>query len=167
MEDAPAMRPVRVPPMLQTLVQAGFSAAEGREFSTRDACPLCGGDITGYDRKRRKFVTLLEGGSERDIYVYVRRFQCLRCGAVVPARAPFYPGTRIGSPVVDLCVVLSGSLTPGRTAAFLDALGIAIDRGTVRNLKERDFGEIQTTEMFGTVLPQSVVSLSLVAFRTL
>ncbi|NYT17389.1 MAG: hypothetical protein GKC06_05220 [Methanomicrobiales archaeon] len=161
------MRPVKVPPMLQTMVQAGFSAIEGREFSTLDVCPLCGGDIAGYDRKRRKFVTLIEGGSERDISVHVRRFHCIRCGAVVPARAPFYPGTRIGSPVVDLCVVLSRSLTPGRTAANLRALGIAIDRGTVRNLKERDFGEIPTTEMFGTVLPQSVVSLSLVAFRNL
>ena len=161
------MRPVKVPPMLQTLVQAGFSAVEGREFSTLDSCPHCGGAVTGYDRKKRKFVTLLESGSERDIHVYIRRFQCLSCGAVIPARAPFYPGTRIGSPVVDLCVVLSRSLTPGRTAAFLRALGIAIDRGTVRNLKERDFGEVQTTEMFGTVLPRSVVSLSLVAFRTL
>ena len=91
----------------------------------------------------------------------------MRCGAVVPARAPFYPGTRIGSPVVDLCVVLSRSLTPGRTVAFLQALGIAIDRGTVRNLKDGDYGEIPTTEMFGTVLPLSVVSLSLVSFRTL
>ncbi len=161
------MRRVRVPPMLQTLVQTGFSAVEGREFSTLDSCPHCGGEITGYDRKRRKFVTLIEDGSERDIHVFVRRFQCLRCGAVNPARAPFYPGTRIGSPVVDLCVVLSRSLTPGRTAAFLRTLGISIDRGTVRNLKEREFGEIQTTEMFGIVLPRSVVSLSLVAFRNL
>lgn len=161
------MRPVRVPPMLQTLVQTGFSAVEEREFSTLDVCPHCGGEVSGYDRKRRKFVTLIEGGSERDIHVIVRRFRCTRCGAVVPARAPFYPGTRIGSPVVDLCVVLSRSLTPGRTAAFLRALGIAVDRGTVRNLNERDFGEIRTTEMFGTVLPQSVVSLSLVAFRNL
>jgi hypothetical protein len=47
------------------------------------------------------------------------------------------------------------------------ALGIVVDRGTVRNLRARDFGTIPTTEMFGTVLPQSVVSLSLAAFRTL
>lgn len=161
------MRPVRVPPMLQTLVQAGFAAVEGKEFSTLDACPHCGGEVSGYDRKMRKFVTLLEGGSERDIHVTVRRFRCTRCGAVVPARAPFYPGTRIGSPVVDLCIVLSRSRTPGKTAAFLRELGIAVDRATVRNLNERDFGEIPTTEMFGTVLPQSAVSLSLVAFRNL
>jgi hypothetical protein len=151
--------------MLQTLVQAGFSAVEGREFATLDACPHCGGKVTGYDRKRRTFATLFEDGSERDIHVFVRRFRCLACHSVVPARAPFYPRTRIGSPVVDLCVVLSRSQTPGRTAAYLSALGIAIDRGTVRNLKRRDFGEIPTTEMFGTVLPQSAVSLSLVAFR--
>ncbi|NYT07498.1 MAG: hypothetical protein GKC05_04495, partial [Methanomicrobiales archaeon] len=71
--------------MLQTLVQAGFSAVEGKEFTMLDACPHCGGEITGYDRKRRKFVTLIEDGSGRDIHVSVRRFQCLGCGAVVAA----------------------------------------------------------------------------------
>ncbi|HON81387.1 MAG TPA: hypothetical protein PLN56_01935 [Methanoregulaceae archaeon] len=161
------MRPVKVPPMLQTLVQVGLSAVEGREFSMLDSCPHCGGEVSGYDRKVRKFVTLIEGGSARDIHVVVRRFRCSRCGAIVPARAPFYPGTRMGSPVVDLCIVLSRSLTPGKTVALMRALGIAVDRGTVRNLRARDSGEIPTTEMFGTVLPQSMVSLLLAAFRNL
>ncbi len=161
------MRPVKVPPMLQALVQAGMSAVDGREFSSLEYCPHCGGEVSGYDRKVRKFATLVEDGSERDIHVTVRRYRCGRCGAVVPARAPFYPGTRLGSPVIDLCIVLSSTLTPGRTVEFMRALGIVVDRGTVRNLRARDFGTIPTTEMFGTVLPQSVVSLSLAAFRTL
>lgn len=159
------MRPVKVPPMLQALLQTGFSAVDGREFTVLDACPVCGGEVRGYDRKKRKFATVLEEGREKEIVVYVRRFQCHRCGAVSAAKAPFYPGTRIGSPVVDLCIVLSRSLSPGRTSAALEAFGIIVDRGTVRNLRGKDFGEIPTTEMFGFLLPRSVVSLSLVAFR--
>lgn len=159
------MRPLKVPPMLQALVQTGFSAVDGREFSVLDACPVCGGEVTGYDRKQRKFATMLDEGRQKDIMVYVRRFRCRQCGAVSPAKAPFYPGTRFGSPVVDLCIILSRSLPPGRTAAALRAFGILVDRGTVRNIRGKDFGEIPTTEMFGFLLPRSVVSLSLVAFR--
>jgi hypothetical protein len=108
---------------------------------------------------------MLDEGRQKDIMVYVRRFRCRQCGAVSPAKAPFYPGTRFGSPVVDLCIILSRSLPPGRTAAALRAFGILVDRGTVRNIRGKDFGEIPTTEMFGFLLPRSVVSLSLVAFR--
>jgi hypothetical protein len=162
------MREVKVPPMLQALVQSGFSAVEGKEFSGLEACPVCGGEVSGYDRKERKFVTLIEdGGQEKDIRVTVRRFSCKACGVISPARAPFYPDTRVGSPVADLCVVLSRTRTPGRTVALLRALGIAVDRGTVRNLASRDFGDIPLTEMFGFVLPRSVISLSMVAFRDL
>ena len=159
------MRPIKIPPMLQALVQTGFSAVDGREFSVLDACPGCGGEVTGYDRKRRKFATVLDEGRKKEIMVHVRRFRCRQCGAISPAKAPFYPDTRIGSPLVDLCIILSRSLSPGRTAAALQAFGILVDRGTVRNLIGKNFGEIPTTEMFGFLLPRSVVSLSLVAFR--
>jgi len=151
--------------MLQALVQTGFSAVDGREFSVLDACPGCGGEVTGYDRKRRKFATVLDEGRKKEIMVHVRRFRCRQCGAISPAKAPFYPDTRIGSPLVDLCIILSRSLSPGMTAAALQAFGILVDRGTVRNLMGKNFGEIPTTEMFGFLLPRSVVSLSLVAFR--
>jgi hypothetical protein len=69
--------------------------------------------------------------------------------------------------VVDLCVVLSRTRTPGKTVALLRALGIVVDRGTVRNLSSRDFGDIAVTEMFGFELPRSVISLSMIAFRDL
>jgi hypothetical protein len=161
------MHRVKVPPMLQALVQSGFLAVEGKEFSVLEACPVCGGEVSGYDRKERKFVTLLEGGREKDIRVFVRRFRCKACGALSPAEAPFYPDTRFGSPVADLCVVLSRTRTPGQTAALLRALGIVVDRGTVRNLASREFGDIALTEMFGFVLPRSVISLSMIAFRDL
>jgi hypothetical protein len=69
--------------------------------------------------------------------------------------------------VVDLCVVFSRTRTPGKTVALLEALGIVVDRGTVRNLAARDFGDIPVTEMFGLVLPRSVISLSMIGVREL
>jgi hypothetical protein len=161
------VRKVLVPPMLQALIQSGFLAVEGKEFPVLEACPVCGGEISGYDRKERKFATILEEGREKDIRVTVRRFRCKACGAISPAKAPFYPDTRIGSPVADLCVVLSRTRTPGQTVALLRTLGIVVDRGTVRNLASRNFGDIPLTEMFGFVLPRSVISLSMIAFRNL
>jgi hypothetical protein len=158
---------VKVPPMLQALVQSGFLAVEGKEFSALESCPVCGGELVGYDRKERKFATLAEGEQEKDIHVVVRRYQCRSCGTVSPATAPFYPDTRVGSPVVDLCVVLARTHTAGRTVAILHELGVVVDRGTVRNLASRDFGDIAVTEMFGLVLPLSVISLSMIAFRNL
>lgn len=151
--------------MLQALVVSGFLAVEGREFAFLERCPACGGEVAGYDWKQRKFATILDNGKEKEIQVRVRRYRCRSCGEISPAAAPFYPDTRLGSPVVDLCVVLSRTKTPGKTVAFLQALGIVVDRGTVRNLAAREFPEIPVTEMFGTVLPRSVISLSMVAFR--
>jgi hypothetical protein len=51
--------------------------------------------------------------------------------------------------------------------ALLEALGLVVDRGTVRNLAARDFGDITVTEMFGLVLPRSVISLSMIGIRDL
>ena len=161
------MRPVKVPPMLQALVQTAFLSVEGKEFSELPACPSCGGPISGYDWKDRKFATVIDEGEPRTIMVRIRRFRCRDCGRVSPSLAPFYPDTRLGSPVVDLCVVLSRTMTPGKTVMFMKSLGIVVDRGTVRDLSCRAFPEIATTEIFGFVLPRSVISLSMIAFRNL
>jgi hypothetical protein len=61
------MRQVKVPPMLQALIQSGFLAVEGKEFSALESCPVCGGAVVGYDRKERKFATLAEEGQEKEI----------------------------------------------------------------------------------------------------
>jgi hypothetical protein len=151
--------------MLQALVQTAFLSVEGKEFSELPACPSCGGQVGGYDWKDRKFATIIDEGEIRTIMVRVRRLRCRNCSRVSPAKAPFYQDTRIGSPVVDLCLVLSRTMTPGRTVMFMKSLGIVVDRGTVRELAGRDFPEIATTEIFGFVLPRSVISLSMVAFR--
>ena len=42
-------------------------------------------------------------------------------------------------------------------------MGIVIDRGSVRNYANRDFGEIPTADMFGMRLPLSILSISSLA----
>jgi hypothetical protein len=156
---------IRIPPMLAALVQTGFTAVDGMEFSRLDACPACGGELSGYDTKERKFGTLATENGDREIRVRVKRYQCRQCGTVSPARSPFYPDTRLGSPVVDLCIVLSQSMPCTRAARVMREIGIVIDRGTVQNYAERTFGPIATTEMFGLKIPRSLISLSVIGTR--
>jgi len=82
------VRPPRVPPMLEALVQSGVLAVEGHVFSRRDSCPYCGGKVSGYDTKERRFAVVLEDGRKRPVNVRVRRFLCTECGQVSPAQAP-------------------------------------------------------------------------------
>jgi predicted RNA-binding Zn-ribbon protein involved in translation (DUF1610 family) len=154
-------RKILVHPMLPTLIQAGITNLDGHLYASLDTCPACGGEIAGYDTKRRFFTTLHEPGGERDIFVSVKRYRCRACGLVSPAKAPIYPDTRIGAPVVDLCVTLSQEMNYSRAARVINALGIVIDRGTVRNYDSHGFAVPPATEFFGFRLPVSIISLTM------
>lgn len=154
-----------IPPMLATLTLAGLDLMDGVRFEGAAACPACGGSLTGYDWIPRTFATLREDGADRDITVRVKRFTCSSCGRIVPADTPFYPDTRVGAPVIDLCVVLGRMMPVTRAAAYLAAEGIVMSRSSCRNYAERDFGNIPVTSLFGTLVPTSVLSLSLLASR--
>jgi hypothetical protein len=154
-------RKILVHPMLPTVIQAGIANLDGQLYTSLDACPSCGGDLSGYDTKQRYFVTLAEQGGDRDIFVIVKRFSCRACGLVSPAKAPFYPDTRIGAPVVDLCLTLSQVMSCSRAAKVINALGIVIDRGTVRNYVSRGFASPPSTDFFGFLLPVSIISLTM------
>jgi len=147
--------------MLPTVIQAGIANLDGQSYTSLDVCPSCGGDIAGYDTKKRFFATLHEPEGDREIIIFVRRFRCRACGVVSPADAPFYPDTRIGAPVVDLCVTLSQEMSCSRAARVINALGIVIDRGTVRNYSSRGFAVPPATEFFGFLLPVSIISLTM------
>jgi hypothetical protein len=151
--------------MLTALVQTGFTAVDGMEFSRLDACPACGGELSGYDTKKRKFATLATENGNKEIMVKVKRYKCRQCGTVSPARSPFYPETRLGSPVVDLCIVLSQAMPCNRACRVMREMGIIIDRGTIQSYADRNFGPIATTEMFGLKIPRSLISLSIIGTR--
>ncbi len=153
------MKKIPIPPMLTDLVGSALAAMDGVEFSRLDACPSCGGVVAGHDTRKKRFAVILEDSRQRTIHVRVKRFHCIRCGSLCYADAPFYPDTRQGSPVVDLCVLLSARMPYHRAARTLKALGIVVDRGTVRNYARRDFGRIPCLELFGVPLPLSLLNL--------
>jgi hypothetical protein len=151
--------------MLAALVQAGIASVDGRVFSDPLPCPACGVPGAGYDRRTRRFATITDEQGTREITVVVKRFRCRSCGGIQEARAPFYPDTRLGSPVVDLCVTLGRELPYHQVSGVLRDLGLVVDPGTVRNYASRDFRGIPETTLFGMHLPQSVISLSMRAMR--
>jgi hypothetical protein len=129
-------------------------------FNSREACPLCGGKLSGYDTRKKQFAVMLDDDIRHPVHVLVKRFSCRQCKAVCLADEPFYPGTRIGSPVVDLCRTLAGRMSLYRATVYMRHLGIIVERGTMRNYAQGSFPEIPTTELYGLQLPLSVIALS-------
>lgn len=159
------MKQLRIPPLLKDIVQSGLGACEGVIFDSIQACPACGGNLSGYDTKKKRFAVLQESGELRPVHVFVRRFTCRSCHAICFADEPFYPDTRIGSPVVDLCRTFGATMPFNRVASHLLHLGIVIDRGTVRNYMHRSFPDITTTNLFGMAIPLSILSFADLATR--
>jgi hypothetical protein len=157
-------RLIPISPMLADLVGNALASMDGVRFTDLDACPSCGGPVAGHDLRAKRFAVILEQGEERTIRVYVKRFYCQECGHLCYADAPFYPGTRLGSPIVDLCLVLSQQMPFNQAAQHLRAMGIVVDRGTIRNYAARDC-PIPATELFGLPLPLSLLNLSIAALR--
>lgn len=159
------MKRLRIPPILCDIVQITFSTCEGILFDRCRVCSSCGGPVTGYDKKKKQFAVLTDGRRNKTIFVIVKRFRCCTCKKIISADAPFYPKTRNGSPIVDLCITLGQTMPFSRVSTHLDFLGIIVDRWTVRKyvLNNRN-RTVATMELYGINLPLSLVSLiSLVA----
>jgi len=159
------MKPPRIPPMLSTIVQAGLIAVEGVCFNELDACPVCGGPVSGYDTRKKMFAFIRDETGERTITVTVKRFYCRNCDRIYNAHEPFYPGTRIGSPVIDLCLTLAATMPANRTAAYLDVMGVIVDRTSCRLYIKNHARNVPANDLFGIMIPTSVISLSTVAAR--
>jgi hypothetical protein len=157
------MKQLRIPPLLIDIVQSGIQACDGILFDSLDSCPGCGGPVSGYDIRKKQFAVMIKEGTLYPLHVFVKRFSCRRCRLISFADGPFYTGTRHGSPVVDLCRTLSMTIPFHRTAAYLTQMGVAVDRGTVRNYTNGSFPEVPTSDLFGIRIPLSLVSLSSLA----
>ena len=153
----------RIPPMLSDLVQTTLTSCDGVLFDECGACPHCGGELSGYDVKKKQFAIVMEGEQKKVIHVLVKRFLCHQCGQVCLADQPFYPDTRIGSPVVDLCVTLGETMPYSRVSSSLAEMGIIVDRWSVRNYVQKNNRTIPAADMFGVRIPLSIVSLSSLA----
>jgi len=159
------MKAPRIPPMLSTIVQAGLVAVDGVTFGEQVACPACGGPVSGYDTRKKVFAIIRENDRERTLRVTVKRFSCRSCGLICNADEPFYPGTRIGSPVIDLCLTLATMMPVNRTAAWLDAMDILVDRTSCRQYVRTLARPVPATTLFGVSIPLSVISLSTLAAK--
>jgi hypothetical protein len=160
------MKQPRIPRLITDVIQNALLSCDGIIFDTREACPVCSGKLSGYDTKKKQFAVMLEGEIRHPVHVLVKRFSCRQCNTVCFADEPFYPDTRIGSPVVDLCRTLTSGMSLYRATAFLRHLGIVIERGTVRNYAQGSYPEIPTTDLYGLRLPLSVISLSELTARS-
>ena len=154
------MKRIIIPPMLGQLVTASLLAMDGVTFTGLPACPSCGGPLKRHDRKEKLFARMIADGKERDVHVLVDRFRCPSCGGFWYAREPFYEDTRLGIPVVDLSVTLARIHPYHHTERILAALGLAVDRGTIRKYALRALREVPATNILGLPLPFSLFSLS-------
>jgi hypothetical protein len=160
------MRSPRIPTIVTDIVQTALSSLDGIEFTEISSCPSCGGILQGHDSKKKQVTVLREQMGERVISIRVKRFRCRSCGALCYADEPFYPGTRIGSPVIDLFVSLSAMMPPSRAARMIDAMGIVVHRTTWRNYNGRSAADIPIVDVFGMRLPVCIVRLSDIASRS-
>ncbi|MCK9630685.1 MAG: hypothetical protein M0R30_03500 [Methanoregula sp.] len=165
------MKPPRIPPLFKDIVQTAISACDGLTFTDHAACPACGGPLTGYDTKKRQFAHMLGDDGQKTLFVRVRRFQCRTCKKICYADEPFYPDTRIGSIIIDLCIALSLTIPVNRIPAYLAAMGIHVTRSSCRLYVQNNSSYyvrnnvryIETDNIFDIHLPHSIITLSALA----
>ena len=153
--------------MVTTIVQNALTLFDGAVFDTRVkvTCPACGGVLSGYDSRKRKFACVHDEKGDHVITVTVKRFFCKSCGTLCNADGPFYPHTRIGSPVIDLCVTFSRASGYGRAARNLAAMGICMDRMECRHYAMTPVRPVLYIQIFGFPMPHTITSLSSLAAR--
>lgn len=154
------MKPILIPPMLAELVYSACTGVEGTIFTGVPLCPACGCEGRVHDTIKRRFSRVRDESGERDVYVYVRRFQCRSCNRYLVSPAPFYEKTRFGIPVIDLCLTIARNHSCNQTAGILEQMGILVDRGTVQNLVLHTHIDVTAENFIGLQIPLSIIRLS-------
>ncbi len=154
------MRLRPIPPMLTEVVQAALRICDGTEFFPGKVCQFCGGTLSGYDTRTKRFALLHDTEGDRTVEVNLHRGYCRTCGRTIMPEEPFYPGTRIGSPVIDLCQALSVSLSSGHVTEMLNRMGVKVDRWSARSYCNLPISPPPTITAFGMPVPVSIITLS-------
>ena len=157
------MRLRPLPPMLTEVVSTALQICDGTEYFAQGTCGSCGGTLSGYDTRTKRFATLCDEEGEHPVEVILHRAYCRSCGRVVVPEEPFYSGTRLGSPVVDLCLALAGTMPCGRVATRLGQMGVKVNRWSVSEYTKGIFPAVPTVAAFGMMIPISIISLSSLA----
>ncbi|HIJ05826.1 MAG: Uncharacterized protein XE11_0031 [Methanomicrobiales archaeon 53_19] len=148
-----------IPPFLSEMIRSAVILFDGVEFTEIPSqCSICASSLRRHDLKKKRFATLLDDEATRPVFVKVARYRCSGCGRLWYADEPFYPDTRHGAIIVDLATSISQKQPFHRTARILEALGIRIDRGTVRNYATRF--SVHSTDMYGIPIPDRIIWLS-------
>lgn len=157
------MRAHKIHPLITGIIQTALLACEGVRFHSAGTCISCGSPISGYDERKKRFAILLKDELPRPVHVVIQRSYCHNCGKITEPPEPFYTGTRLGSPVVDLCRSLTETMPYSRVSTILNRMGVQVDRWSVRHYAQIYLPDVPAIELFGMQIPQSVISLSTVA----
>ncbi|MEN6395884.1 MAG: hypothetical protein ABFC78_05310 [Methanoregula sp.] len=165
------MKPYRILPIIADIVKSSISAVDDLTFTGHSVCPACGGKLSGYDTKRKQFAHLITNNGSRTVYVNIKRFCCQDCHKFCLADNPFYPDTRIGSTIIDLCITLSMTIPVNQVPEYLAIMGIHVNRSSCRLYVQHTSGcYVRTNVRYidigntcGIHLPLSVLSLSALA----
>ncbi|MFA4825613.1 MAG: hypothetical protein WC593_10710 [Methanoregula sp.] len=156
------MRLRPLPPMLTHVVHTALQVCDRTEYHGGGSCRSCGGTLSGYDTRVKRFALLFDE-SDHTVEVIIHRSYCRDCGRIWMPDDPFYPGTRVGSPVVDLCRTLAMTMTCGQVATRLGQMGVKVDRWSVRSYSCLAFAPPPMVAAFGINVPVSIISLSTLA----
>lgn len=154
------MKSIKIPSLVSSVVLNALSGIDGMEFTFLDHCPYCKGEIRYHDNRKKRFATITIDNEKRIINVIVTRYYCKECGKLCYAMAPFYPNTKFGSPVIDLCMTLARVHPFNHSARILQEMGVVVDRGTIRNFFSRDLPEVSYAKIYGLPIPLSIFYLS-------
>jgi hypothetical protein len=149
--------------MLINIIHTALQSCENVRFHAGSTCPYCGGAISGYDERKKRFAILVEDNVQSPVHVIIQRSRCRSCGKISAPQEPFYPMTRIGSPVVDLCRTLSMAMPYSRASTYLWKMGVVVDRWSVRHYVLMPGRELPAVDLFGMKIPLSIISLSTLA----
>lgn len=153
------VRKQMIPPFLSEMIRSSITLFDGVEFTEISSqCSICASSLRRHDLKKKRFATLSVDEITQPVFVNVARYRCSGCGRLWYADEPFYPDTRHGVILVDLATSIAKKHPFHRTARILEALGIRIDRGTVRNYAPRF--SVDFTDMYGIPIPNRIISLS-------
>jgi len=150
-------------PMFGELVITALCGVSNMIFMDPPSCPMCHNaskkGFLDHDTLKRRFATVIVKGEKVKLSVSVKRYICKQCGQVTHARSPFYPNTRLGSPVVDLAMSLASRYSFYQTSQIMEILNISISRSAIRALAQNREWNITTIPLSDLLLPASLLSL--------
>jgi len=154
------MKSVLIPSMVIDIITTGVSGLDGYVFEKVENCPFCGGAVKGHDIKKKKFATIIEDNKRKIITVNVKRSRCTSCQKLVYADSPFYKNIRMGSPLVDFCLINLKIHSANHISKILKKMNILVNPSTIRSLKGINADHIAHVDFQGIFFPLSLLNIS-------